>query len=145
MKRNDMFEFRFDERTGRLTARTWGFWTIEIAERYLDTMAVEVRRARRKTGRLVILVDVSEHGVQPPEVMDQLRRARELTLTQPDDRLAILVAAGLNAAQSRRVTRKHGEEISHRGSFRIFEDRDAALDWLAGAGAERPDPRQHAA
>jgi hypothetical protein len=131
-----VFTFEYDPANRLLVAKTAGFWTVEIADRYCDRMAIETRRARQEAGRLNILVDVSEHGVQPPEVMDRLRRARELCLARPTDRLAILVARGLNSAQSRRVTAKHGQEVNHVGNFQIFENREAALAWLGSTSAE---------
>jgi hypothetical protein len=98
-----LYSFSFDESSGILYVKVTGFWSLELAERYVIEQLSHWNEARRRAGCLRLLVDGSESSVQSPEVSLRVRNGRKDMIKSPRDRAAIVVGTNLVRLQTERT------------------------------------------
>ena len=126
-----MYEFRLDETAKSIRVRTSGFWTVDVARRFVGEYRASAEQARRRWGRVRMLVDARDSMVQANEVTRELTGLNESVCESPGDRIALVVSGGLVKLQADRVAENgtHGPV----GERRTFVDPEAAAAWLAEA------------
>ena len=102
-----------------------GFWSADQVQAFADDLAVQVARVALTGKRQAVLYDYTDVAIQSQLVIGMLQ-----DMARADgykSRRVALYSSGRNAIlQARRVA-----AASER--FAVFDDRGAALDWLAAA------------
>jgi hypothetical protein len=124
-----MYTFRFDDDTGILHCKITGFWTVDLAERYVIEQQSHWNDARRRVGHLLLLTDGSESKVQSPEVSQRVQAGRRSLIKSPKDRAAIVVGSNLGRMQTERTIESD--------QIRVFTSVAEAEQWLSAESQSR--------
>ena len=116
-----MFNFVYDQTAGVLQVRVNGSWTISEVERYAREAGARFNAARKESGSLRYLIDLTGAHVLSQELMDPLAKAG-MQYSQADDRVALVVGSTLLKIQMRRML---GE-----APVPIFLSVKEGMDWL---------------
>jgi hypothetical protein len=81
-----------------ISAVTSGFWSIEIADRYLNELAAAARLARKRFGFVHVMVDARKSAVHGIETVTRLHSVNRIVSHAPD-RIAIVAATALEKQQ----------------------------------------------
>lgn len=122
-----MYQFEYCADAGILEVRVRGLWTAETVASYTAALRRQAAAARAHAGRLKLLVNATNAPVQPDEAAQRLNLLREI-LSEPGDRVAVLVASNLVKAQSRTI-------IEDWTNANIFVSDNAARTWLCAHDA----------
>lgn len=117
----DAFTIDCSATPGIIVIRAWGFWSLDHAGAYLDTLRKTIARHRAARRPLSILLDLSQSPVQSADVAAAIRTANQ-NLYQAGDRRAIVVSSNLLRMQ---LKRSYAQEETE-----VFSDEAAALRWL---------------
>jgi hypothetical protein len=106
-------------------ARLWGFWDVDVAERF----RAEILHSDHRLGKVwSILVDSRAFLSQTPEVTRHRRDTMAMVLNQGCRRIAVIVTEnGTYAMQFMRIASEAGVASA------VFLDPAAALKWLREA------------
>jgi hypothetical protein len=118
-----MYKLSLEPGTGFLTATVTGFWTMEIAERYIAELVKLKDDFHRKGLPFRMLLDARDSAIQSPTVMARLQESREST-SRAGEKIAIVVASTLARIQTGRTTQGAGNMVS------IFTSPVEARAWL---------------
>jgi hypothetical protein len=116
-----MFHFGYDPRTGILTVRVEGSWTLPEVERYGREAGVQFAQARKQAGSLRLLVDLKATVVLSQSVIEPLAKAG-MQYSRPSDRVALVVNSTLMKLQMKRMI---GDAPTP-----VFLSIDEAKSWL---------------
>ncbi len=105
-----MYSFDFDEAAGVLRASAGGFWSADDADAFREELRARATDARRRAGRLRLLVDGTGSQVQKPEVTDRLATLAAALIQSPRDRIAVVIGSSLIKMQAERVLQTDGAQ-----------------------------------
>lgn len=118
-----MYELSFDEEKGCLMRRVWGFWTMEIAQRYTADLEAITRRIKAQRSKFDVFSEATGMSPQATDVGAILAQTMSELATACGGRIAIVSGAQLTKMQLLR--------LYPLPSLRAFMDEQAAWDWLS--------------
>lgn len=116
-----MFRFQIDEHKQTIVIEFLGMLSLDDAARCNATQDSLVQDLFRRFGRIKVLADSRQFGVQPAAVVEKLHGPSEMLLT-PQDRLAIVVTGSLASMQANRLAKD--------SRAKVFTSIDEAEAWL---------------
>lgn len=117
-----MYRFSYDARSGLLSCRVEGFWTLDVATGYWRDLKNHVDRCRQDFGRLIYLIDAATYRPQSQAVQNYSEQHSGLLTASDDDRVAIVVESSLVKLQAKRVMPS--------AQAGVFLSRTAADSWI---------------
>lgn len=123
-----MFEFSQDDEARIVRVVVGDFWTVEEARDFANHYRENVRIARAQWGVVRMLVDARASPVQATEVAQEYVGLHRTAMTDPRDRVAVIVATSLVKMQTRRVLTEEMSEATDAGN--VFVSPEAAETWL---------------
>ena len=124
-----------DENARLVRLALFGLWDLETLDRYAKDVWQAFSRAEAAgiaPERFRVLIDLTQHGVQPREVAERIQRQLAVGIS-PASRHAVLVSeSALHKIQAQRV----GAHLS--GVFFASREEDA-MTWLLAADSAGPD------
>lgn len=111
----------WDEAKGLVHVYGRGSWTMRQIDEHFAQLTLLLARQRERAGQVLVLVDLTNADVQPPEVIHRIRQATT-QLYCDQDRVAVIVRTSLLKLQMRRAAEARNTEF--------FVSRNAALTWL---------------
>ena len=119
-----MFEASFDRGTRRLTLTFSGFWSLDDARRIGDTLLGELQAAASSGRPFTVLDDLTDFGVQSPEVFEINKQFAVMYGDFQISRNAMIIPGALARLQVSR-------SLSHLGNCEVFPDFPSADAWLS--------------
>lgn len=117
-----MYEFTFDDQEKILQVSVAGFLSNAEASAYFTDQESHSAEARRKYGRLALLVDRTRCAVLPQDISEEVRHRREAAIQTPADRIALVTSSSLVKMQILRT--RQSEQIQ------VFDRVADAREWL---------------
>jgi hypothetical protein len=117
-----MYQIDFEPETGVLRVQIEGIWTLQDVERYQQELGAAVGTAIKRTGRLMLLVDVREAPLLPAEAAERFKAFGRDMPASPKDRIAFLLRSELMKYQMKRL---FGE-----APLQFFMTEEDAYEWL---------------
>ena len=116
-----MFKLEYEPVSRVLRVTTAGYLTVEDVARYAIDRDIAAAAARQRSGRLRMYIDGTDSRVQPAVVIAAFNALPSI-VTEPDDRLAVVVTSSLSMLQVKRTLRNERE--------RAFAATSEAMAWL---------------
>lgn len=116
-----MFTVTYEEQNGLVRCTCSGFLTIEDVRAYHAESLKAIARARSAFGHVKMIVQSVDSQVQSPEVMKEVE-ATMWPMTDPHDRLAVIVSSSLSKMQFSRTIQSP--------QVQAFLSDSAALLWV---------------
>lgn len=117
-----MYSLTFDNAAGVLVVTFEGFTPDEELARYEQDLRAGIADARRRVGRLRLLIDAIRGQVLPAAAAERLKTIEARLVRSPDDRVAVVLNSTLLKLQLKRIV--SGDQT------RIFQSDDEARAWL---------------
>lgn len=117
------FEVFLERESAIVVVRVSGVLTKADFDDYASALRRESGMARRRAGRLMILVDATYGGLLPAETAGAVDALQNELASEPLDRIAILVTSSLQKLQVRR--------LDAGGKTLPFLSENAARTWLS--------------
>ena len=119
-----MFEATFDRVTRRLSLTFSGFWSVDDAKRVRDALLRELQAAASGGLPFTVLDDLTDFGVQSPEVVEINNEYAVMYGDFQISRNAMIIPGALARLQVARTLR-------HLDNCEVFPDFPSADAWLS--------------
>jgi hypothetical protein len=119
-----MFEANFDRVSRRLSLTFAGFWSLDDAKRIRDALLGELQAAASGGLPFTVLDDLTNFGVQTPEVCEITQQFALMYGDFPISRNAMIIPGALARLQVSRTLR-------HLENCEVFPDFPSADAWLS--------------
>lgn len=116
-----LYVLSIDDSTETIRVVVRGYWSVAETDRYFAQLRAVVIDARRRFGRIKVLLDLRDGMVQSPETVQRIAEMNA-AVYQDDDRIAAIVKSSLIKMQMRRIMTA--------GTREAFISHNAAETWL---------------
>lgn len=117
-----MYQFSFDDGAKILQVVVSGFLTDDEASAYFADQELYSAEARKRYGKLALLVDRTACAVLSQGISEEVRHRREAAIQSPDDRIALVASSSLVKMQ---ILRTRQSDQIH-----VFDSTEEARKWL---------------